>query len=450
MMARGRDERSSYSNANSNFAQGIESLHKCVNYCLNEVDCRRVMLLEYFGEDFTRKQCNGTCDNCQRGGTIAARDFSHEVRSIAAIVKDLEFVKGKRLTETKLIQIFSGSKSKELENYREVIGRHKPAAIPSDILPRLINLMLIKGYLCEENQSNASGFSADYIRKGSIEPCAGSFLEMNIRDMKSTAPSTSASAIVMKTRPVVVKPIDVIDVSDDETWWPKPSYPSGRPKLPPSKSLVSAKSSAPKPRVVADEEEEWLNSSLSKAKKHIANTSSNQTKARSIPLASSKAGGRRRIEEEEDDVDYDADPDFVDTSRSRACDITVGNRHSLDATKREGGSQDVDDKKRAGATLSPKQKLLLVNWLSAYRKRWKSYWNYIGDVQLVEFCDKVPCTLAQLHRIDGLGEKKIENFGVEMLGTVWAFLDANDLCDMFPEAKRPEGLQVLTKTPVHR
>jgi bloom syndrome protein len=178
MMAKGREERSSYANSNANFEQSLENLHKCVNYCINEVDCRRVMLLEYFGEEFSREKCNATCDNCKRGGVISVRDFSDEARSIAAVVRDLEHVKGKRLNVTKLTQILSGSKSKDLENYREVIARHKPPVIPGDIIPRVINQMLIKGYLYEENQSNASGFSHEYLRVGKVETRPGEFLQV--------------------------------------------------------------------------------------------------------------------------------------------------------------------------------------------------------------------------------------------------------------------------------
>ena len=35
-----------------------------VLYSIETVQCRRKMILDYFGEDFKSFDCNGTCDNC--------------------------------------------------------------------------------------------------------------------------------------------------------------------------------------------------------------------------------------------------------------------------------------------------------------------------------------------------------------------------------------------------
>uniref|UniRef100_A0A7S2X3F7 ATP-dependent DNA helicase n=1 Tax=Chloropicon primus TaxID=1764295 RepID=A0A7S2X3F7_9CHLO len=34
-------------------------------YCENQFDCRRKLILSYFGETFTKHQCQGSCDNCK-------------------------------------------------------------------------------------------------------------------------------------------------------------------------------------------------------------------------------------------------------------------------------------------------------------------------------------------------------------------------------------------------
>jgi len=44
--------------------QQICNLNRMVQFCENQTDCRRSLVLEYFGEVFDKTKCNGTCDNC--------------------------------------------------------------------------------------------------------------------------------------------------------------------------------------------------------------------------------------------------------------------------------------------------------------------------------------------------------------------------------------------------
>jgi bloom syndrome protein len=49
MMIKSKDEKSYSQKNNANLQLGLDNLHKCVSFCINEVDCRRVLLLDYFG-----------------------------------------------------------------------------------------------------------------------------------------------------------------------------------------------------------------------------------------------------------------------------------------------------------------------------------------------------------------------------------------------------------------
>ena len=46
----------------------MDNLKHVVHFCENQMDCRRALQLNYFGEEFTREECikmkNTTCDNC--------------------------------------------------------------------------------------------------------------------------------------------------------------------------------------------------------------------------------------------------------------------------------------------------------------------------------------------------------------------------------------------------
>lgn len=45
--------------------QQRENLREVIQFCENKIDCRRQMVLHYFGERFDPANCHRTCDNCQ-------------------------------------------------------------------------------------------------------------------------------------------------------------------------------------------------------------------------------------------------------------------------------------------------------------------------------------------------------------------------------------------------
>ncbi|OQS04809.1 bloom syndrome protein, DEAD/DEAH box helicase [Thraustotheca clavata] len=44
----------------------MDKLEKMMDYCEDRTSCRRQALVAYFGQTFNRKECNKTCDNCNR------------------------------------------------------------------------------------------------------------------------------------------------------------------------------------------------------------------------------------------------------------------------------------------------------------------------------------------------------------------------------------------------
>lgn len=51
---------------NDSVLHDLELFKSIENFCNEHKDCRRVMMMNYFNEDFDVKQCNETCDNCIR------------------------------------------------------------------------------------------------------------------------------------------------------------------------------------------------------------------------------------------------------------------------------------------------------------------------------------------------------------------------------------------------
>ena len=44
---------------------GLQNLYTMLRYCLNEVDCRRLLIAQSFGEKWKESDCNSACDICE-------------------------------------------------------------------------------------------------------------------------------------------------------------------------------------------------------------------------------------------------------------------------------------------------------------------------------------------------------------------------------------------------
>lgn len=60
----------------------LNNLNRMVNFCENLVDCRRKLILQYFGEEMKPELCNNTCDNCKKKNHCK----TVEVKSIVEII----------------------------------------------------------------------------------------------------------------------------------------------------------------------------------------------------------------------------------------------------------------------------------------------------------------------------------------------------------------------------
>ncbi|KAI2604648.1 ATP-dependent DNA helicase [Hypoxylon sp. NC1633] len=120
-------------------------LNKVVAFCDNRSDCRRVQILQYFGEKFSRAECGGTCDNCEASDTVRLMDFSPLATAVLEIIRQCG-----RLTRTQCTDIMLGHKVKEgvfgISKYRGIarqIGRHE--------VHRIIDKLATEGALKEVN-----------------------------------------------------------------------------------------------------------------------------------------------------------------------------------------------------------------------------------------------------------------------------------------------------------
>jgi bloom syndrome protein len=135
----------------------IHKLHLMVEFCENTVDCRRTLMLKYFGESFPGDSCNKTCDNCKNESEIIEKDVTQFSRIVVNAVRSLSAPKKKCAMGT-LISILKGSQRKKLKDVSqdvEQFGAGKDYSV-SDI-ERIVRYLVTLGYIEEVSVSNDYG-----------------------------------------------------------------------------------------------------------------------------------------------------------------------------------------------------------------------------------------------------------------------------------------------------
>jgi bloom syndrome protein len=202
MILKSRDMDNSFNGGHLTDAmrQGLENLRRCVGYCLNESECRRVLLLEYFGEQFAAGRCNRTCDNCRQDpSTLEIIDFTEHAIRLIRLVQDIQSKRLPSITIAKMTKAYTSSKEKDCEKYEASVRaldlKSCQTPIPSrEILERLIQHMVVQEYLNEESVMNSKGFSSDYVVVGRLASeleQGRTRLRLTIRKKASAASSRS-------------------------------------------------------------------------------------------------------------------------------------------------------------------------------------------------------------------------------------------------------------------
>ena len=124
----------------------LESLRSMLSYCEDDVTCRRVMLLNHFGERFDPGLCRGTCDNCKRGGSGRSRQLEQDMTRPALDLLKISSQLGQKATQTNVVDVFRGSKSAALvrQGFDQCQGFGAGQSLPRADVQRLIRQMVMK------------------------------------------------------------------------------------------------------------------------------------------------------------------------------------------------------------------------------------------------------------------------------------------------------------------
>jgi bloom syndrome protein len=148
----------------------MSMLNRVASFCDNQSECRRVEILRYFGEKFSKDQCNKSCDNCRNGGDFAKQDFStyavaalHVVRSQnqVTVSRCCDYLLGKK-------QTCDGDGHPENRNFG--IARNK---LKKFQLECILDKLSAEGALCEESKFyRKNAIAVQYLKVGGVAPCS--------------------------------------------------------------------------------------------------------------------------------------------------------------------------------------------------------------------------------------------------------------------------------------
>ena len=140
-------------------------LNRMVQYCEDKVECRRVQVLGYFGERFSKDDCNGTCDNCNSKSTYETVDRSEEAKAAINIIQNRD---GQDYTVVLVGDIMRGVKSQKVQSLGMEQSRYFGVAkhLKKNECESLIYRLIGEHAFKEDNKTNKKGFTAAYIKPG--------------------------------------------------------------------------------------------------------------------------------------------------------------------------------------------------------------------------------------------------------------------------------------------
>lgn len=193
-------------------------MREVIQYCENKIDCRRQLVLRYFGENFDPSQCNRTCDNCEhdRKSTIVDRtDYALKALKLSQAIPE-------RHTLNQLSDMFKGSNSKRFAHLQELPFYGAGADLSRSEIERILQFMAVNQVFRDEAVTNAMGFSTTYLKIGpkANELLAGRMkisLTVCAEDADSFPSTASTSSTTRKSSAFAGKKRAVVEEDYDET-----------------------------------------------------------------------------------------------------------------------------------------------------------------------------------------------------------------------------------------
>ncbi|XP_057464955.1 ATP-dependent DNA helicase Q-like 4A isoform X2 [Actinidia eriantha] len=147
-----------------------ENLRKMVNYCENDVECRRILQLIHFGERFNPSNCKRTCDNCSKNRSFIEKDVTETAKQLVEVVK----LTGQQFSSSHILEVYRGSLSQFVKKHKHNTlklhgaGKHLTKSEASRILHHLV----VADFLVEDvKKSDIYGSLSSILKVNESKAC---------------------------------------------------------------------------------------------------------------------------------------------------------------------------------------------------------------------------------------------------------------------------------------
>ena len=123
---------------------GLEKLYNMLAYALDATTCRRRLLSEHFGEEWSSSDCNASCDHCRAPREGKEQSVAKHAKQICLILEHAS-ASDQKLTAQKLVDLWQGKGATGMR-VASAINKDLPRERAEDIVAHL----LLDGYLQED------------------------------------------------------------------------------------------------------------------------------------------------------------------------------------------------------------------------------------------------------------------------------------------------------------
>ncbi|KAH8980804.1 hypothetical protein EDB92DRAFT_224457 [Lactarius akahatsu] len=128
-----------------------QALYTVNAFCLNEIDCRRMLILNHFTEAFDPASCKGTCDNCASTGEVTELDLTGSATIFVEMIQELQNMCMK-ITGPLSVHAFRGTSASDMarRGFDAMKNYGKGSDISADLAKRLLDHLIARQILSTE------------------------------------------------------------------------------------------------------------------------------------------------------------------------------------------------------------------------------------------------------------------------------------------------------------